>query len=88
MIESDNDGFIYANYANPEYDQLMDDAAKEVDLIKRAAILKQAVEIFLRDLPYIPLLFYGSMNMVSDQLNGWEDNIQNVHPTRYLRIVQ
>ena len=88
MVESDNDGFNYANYANPEYDGLMDQAALEIDINKRAAILKQAEEIFLRDLPFIPILFYGSMSMVSDKLQGWEDNIQNVHPTRYLSIAQ
>ncbi len=88
MVESDNDGFNYANYDNPEYDGLMDKAALEVNIEKRAAILKQAEEIFLRDLPFIPILFYGSMSMVSDKLKGWEDNIQNVHPTRYLSIVQ
>ena len=88
MVESDNDGFNYANYDNPEYDGLMDKAAREVDITKRAAILKQAEEIFLRDLPFIPILFYGSMSMVSDNLKGWEDNLQNVHPTRYMSIVQ
>ena len=29
MVESDNDGFNYANYANPDYDALMDRAADQ-----------------------------------------------------------
>ncbi len=88
MVESDNDGFNYANYNNPEYDSLMDQAAAEVDLEKRADLLKQAETIFMRDLPFIPMLYYGSMSMVSDKLSGWEDNLQNVHPTRYMSIAQ
>ena len=88
MVESDNDGFNYANYNNPEYDALMDQAAAETDLDKRANILKKAEEIFMRDLPFIPLMYYGSMSLVSDKLVGWEDNIQNVHPTQFMSIVE
>ena len=76
----------YGNYNNPEYDALMDKAAVTVDLNERAAILKQVEEIFMRDLPFIPLLYYGSLSLVSDKLKGWEDNIQNAHATRWMRI--
>ncbi|WP_171173306.1 peptide ABC transporter substrate-binding protein [Ruegeria sp. HKCCD8929] len=86
MVESDNDGFNYANYDNAEYDKLMDDAAAETDLEARAEILKQAEGLFMRDLPFIPLLYYSSRSLVSPKLQGWEDNIQNVHASRYLSI--
>ncbi len=86
LVESDNPGFNYANYANPEFDALMDKAAAETDLAARAKILFDAETIFMRDLPYIPLLYYGSLSMVSDKLKGWEDNLQNVHATRWMSI--
>lgn len=86
MVESDNPGFNYANYDNPEYDALMDQAAAETDLTKRAGILKQAEEMFMRDEPFAPLLYYSSHSLVSPKLKGWMDNIQNVHPTRFLSI--
>lgn len=86
MVESDNTGFNYARYENPEYDALMDQAAATVDLEKRSEILKQAEEMFMRDLPFIPLMYYGSMNLVSDSVSGFEDNLQNVHPTRWMSI--
>ena len=86
MVESDNDGFNYANYNNPEYDALMDQAAAETDLGKRADLLKQAEAMFMRDLPFIPLLYYGSLSLVSDKLKGWNDNILNVHATRWMSI--
>jgi oligopeptide transport system substrate-binding protein len=86
MVESDNDGFNYANYANPEYDALMERAAAETDLDKRAELLFEAETIFMRDLPFIPLLYYGSLSLVSDKLEGWQDNIQNVHATRWMAI--
>ncbi len=86
MVESDNEGFNYANYANPEYDALMDKAAATADLDERAGILRQAEEIFMRDLPFIPLLYYSSLSLVSPKLKGWEDNIQNAHASRWMSI--
>ncbi|MCB9942089.1 MAG: peptide ABC transporter substrate-binding protein [Geminicoccaceae bacterium] len=86
LLESDNTGLNYARYQNPEYDALMHEAAATVDLDVRAGILKQAEEIFSRDVPYIPLLYYGSISLVSDRLKGWEDNLRNVHPSRFMSI--
>ncbi|MEE8226422.1 MAG: peptide ABC transporter substrate-binding protein [Kiloniellales bacterium] len=86
MVESDNDGFNYANYANPEYDALMDRAAAESDLDVRARLLLEVEQIFMRDLPFIPLMYYGSLSLVSDRLEGWEDNIQNVHASRWMSV--
>ncbi|MEP2707713.1 MAG: peptide ABC transporter substrate-binding protein [Roseibium sp.] len=88
MVEADNDGFNYARYNNPEYDGLMDEAAKTVDLEKRADILKQAETLFMRDLPFIPLMYYGSMNLVSDKVSGFEDNLLNIHPTRWISLAE
>ncbi|RDC72380.1 peptide ABC transporter substrate-binding protein [Rhodovulum sp. 12E13] len=86
MVESDNDGFNYANYDNAEYDALMDKAAATTDLEARADILQQAEAMFMEDLPFIPLLYYSSRSLVSPDLQGWNDNIQNVHPSRFLSL--
>ncbi|MEZ5826196.1 MAG: peptide ABC transporter substrate-binding protein [Geminicoccaceae bacterium] len=86
LVESENDGFNYARYENADYDALMDKAAATVDLDERAKVLFEAEQIFMRDVPYIPLMYYGSISIVSDKLQGWEDNLMNVHPTRYMSI--
>ncbi|MEZ5845397.1 MAG: peptide ABC transporter substrate-binding protein [Geminicoccaceae bacterium] len=86
LLESENEGFNYARYDNMEYDNLMKRAAATNDLDERAGILFQAEEIFSRDQPYIPLMYYGSISLVSDRLQGWEDNLRNVHPTRFMSI--
>ncbi len=88
QVESENTGLNYANYKNAEFDGLMDKAAAETDLDKRAKILFDAETIFMRDLPYIPILYYGSLSLVSKKLKGWEDNIQNVHASRWMSIEQ
>ncbi|WP_193142312.1 MULTISPECIES: peptide ABC transporter substrate-binding protein [unclassified Meridianimarinicoccus] len=86
LNRADNPGFNYGNYNNPDYDALLDKAAGTVDLAERAAILAEAEELFLRDLPQMPLLYYSSMNLVSDKLQGWEPNIQDVHGSRFISI--
>jgi len=88
LNESDNPGFNYGAYDNPEYDALMDAAAAEIDLEKRAALLAEAETLFLRDVPQIPLLYYSSTSLVSPKLKGWEDNVRNVHPTRFMSLDQ
>ena len=70
----------------PDYDKLMDDAAAENDLEKRAGIMLEAEKIFMRDLPFLPILYYASKNLVSDKLKGFEDNIQDVHASRFMSI--
>jgi oligopeptide transport system substrate-binding protein len=86
LVESDNKGFNYAKYKNPEYDALMKKAAAETNLEARAGILLQAEKIFTRDLPYIPLLYYGSKNLVSSKLEGWHDNLRDAHASRFMSL--
>ena len=88
LFESDNLGFNYPRWENAEYAALMDQAAQANDLDERAAILRQAEEIFLREVPAIPILYYSSRALVSEKLQGWEDNIQDAHGTRFMSIVQ
>ena len=88
MVESDNDGFNYAKYDNAEYDALMDQAAATIDLEARAEVLRQAEELFMRDLPFIPIYHYVNLELVSEKVEGWEDNIQGRHLTRYVRITE
>lgn len=82
----DNDGFNYGRYKNPEYDALMAQSDAEQDPQQRAQLMAQAEELFLRDEPQIVLLTYSSTSLVSPRLSGWEDNVRNVHPTRYLSL--
>jgi oligopeptide transport system substrate-binding protein len=86
LLLSDNQGFNYAKYSNPEFDALMKKAEAEQNLDARAGILKQAEAIVMRDAPYIPVLYYGNNNLVSPKLKGWVDNVTGAHPTRFMSI--
>jgi oligopeptide transport system substrate-binding protein len=86
LLESDNTGFNSGRYHNPEYDRLMRQAEGETDLKKRAEILFSAESIFVRDMPWIPLLFYSTKNLVSSKLKGFQPNTRGAYATRFLRL--
>jgi oligopeptide transport system substrate-binding protein len=88
LNETSNPGFNYGNYSSPEYDALMQRAAASTDVDERAAILAEAETVFLRDVPQVPLMYYSSRSLVSPKVVGWEENLRNVHPTRFLSIQQ
>ncbi|HEV7253816.1 MAG TPA: peptide ABC transporter substrate-binding protein [Mesorhizobium sp.] len=88
LFESENLGFNYPRWSNAEYDALMKKAGETGDLKARSEILRQAEEILLKEVPAIPIMYYASGALVSDKLQGWEDNIMNVHGTRYLSLAQ
>jgi oligopeptide transport system substrate-binding protein len=78
-------GNNYSLYSNPEYDKLLADAASATDPAVRMKLLSDAEALGVaRDLCVVPLLFYGYHTIVSNRIKGWEDNVLDVHPTRYL----
>jgi oligopeptide transport system substrate-binding protein len=78
-------GNNYAEYSNAEYDDLMAKAAAATDAGERMKLLSQAEAIGVaRDLCVVPLLYYSYHNLVSDKVKGFEENVMDVHPTRYL----
>ena len=73
-------------YNNPKFDELMDKAAKEADLEKRAQILQEAEKVMIADAPIIPFAFYASKHMVSAKVTGWENNVQDYHLSRWVTV--
>ncbi|PTM38773.1 peptide ABC transporter substrate-binding protein [Bosea sp. 124] len=86
LFQSDNAGFNFGKYADPQFDMLMKLAAAETDLVKRAAILREADSIIARDQPWIPVLHYSTKNLVSPKLAGFEPNLRGAIPTRFLSL--
>lgn len=76
--------FNVGRYNNPAYEQLLADAAIELDLEKRAALLASAERLVLDDVAVIPLNWVMVRNLVSDNVAGIVDNAKNVHRTRWL----
>lgn len=84
--QSDNKGLNYATWKNADFDALMAKAAQTTDIAARAKILLEADKIFISEEPYLTLLTYGSKNLISKKISGWEPNTLDKHPARYLSV--
>ncbi len=84
-LSETGNGSNYSIYSNPKYDELLKQAASEGDAAKRMAILADAEAIITEDISYIPLLYYSYKNLVSPKLSGFEQNVMDIHPTRFIK---
>ncbi len=72
------------NWSNPEFDRLLAAAGAEGDQAKRMKILRDAEQIFVDEMPVIPIYFYTSLNMVKTDVNGFFPSAQDLHPLHLL----
>jgi oligopeptide transport system substrate-binding protein len=86
LLESHNRGFNYARYANAEFDALMKKAGEELDLEKRAKSLHEAEAVMMRDVPFIPILYYSNRNLISPKLSGFVPNLRGANATRFMSL--
>ena len=56
------------------------------DLAARAEILARAEAITVEEMPLIPTIYSVSSNLVGPHIVGYEDNVVNIHATRWLSI--
>lgn len=74
------------NWSHPQYDELVRGAARETDPAARLEMLRQAEQIWVEELPAIPIYFYTSVNIVKPNVKGFFPTLQDVHPLQLLRI--
>jgi oligopeptide transport system substrate-binding protein len=87
LLKSDIGAQNSEGYANPRFDALMKRAERTIDLDARARLMEEAERIMMDDLPLIPIYHYVSKRLVKPWVDGWVDNIVDIHPTRYLRLL-
>ncbi|GAA4715151.1 peptide ABC transporter substrate-binding protein [Brevibacillus fulvus] len=68
-FQSDNP-FNRTGWKNAEYDQLVKAAFKEADDIKRFQMMHDAEKILIEEAPIMPLYFYSSSYLQSEQVEG------------------
>lgn len=86
LLESETGNLNYGQFANPEFDRLMKAADGTLDLRERARIMARAEKLAMAVQPVAPIYFYVSRNLVAPWVAGFEDNVRNVHPSRYMSI--
>jgi oligopeptide transport system substrate-binding protein len=71
-------------YNNPDYDKLLNKASIELDSHTRTELLADAEQTLIEDYPIAPLYFYVSKHMVKPRIKGFDDNVLDRHPSRFL----
>ncbi|MDB5537251.1 MAG: peptide transporter substrate-bindinhypothetical proteinotein [Devosia sp.] len=79
-----NWGNNYGRYSNAKYDELMNQASSELDLVKRAGLMHQAEALAMDDFASIPIYWYVSKNVVSPKITGFEDNAKDINRIRWM----
>ena len=59
----------YADYSNPEVDHFSEQNLRELDTRTRLDMLQQAMRIVNNDLPYLPLLIYDDVYVISKRIH-------------------
>jgi oligopeptide transport system substrate-binding protein len=79
MMVTDS-GNNQTGWSNPEYDRLIEEAARTADLEKRKEIFQKAEAILMAEAPVIPIYFYTRCNLRRQNVKGWYSNLLDVHP--------
>lgn len=85
IFMSDN-GNNHTGWANKKYDKLIEDALKERNQKKRWALYHQAEEILADELPTIPVYVYTRLYLKNPAVQGWHNNVEDVHPLKFVSI--
>lgn len=73
-------------WGDDRYDELLAKAKSETEVAARMRLLAQAEDIWVENMPAIPLYFYVSNNMVKPEVEGFFATAQDRHPLHLLRI--
>lgn len=86
-VHSSNAGTInYSAYRNQAFDNALNKAMPEANPAVRAALMARAEAILMSDAPILPIYHYVTKNLVGHRVDGWHNNLANVHPSRTLRL--
>lgn len=78
-------GNNYSDFNNPEYERLMNEAtAAGGNPQERFRLLHDAEKILVDELANMPLLYYSYKLLISDKLEGFEENVMDIHPSRFI----
>ncbi|MGD8347034.1 MAG: peptide ABC transporter substrate-binding protein [Lysobacterales bacterium] len=71
-------------YANSRFDALLDEVGTERVRARRERLMFEAERELIADNVIIPIYSYVSKRLVNPHLRGWQPNVLDRHPTRYM----
>ena len=75
----------YGRYSNPSFDKAINQARSASDENQRNQLLSKAEELSITDYPVVPLYTLKTRRLVNRKLEGWSENLRDMHQVRYLR---
>jgi len=85
LLDGKSERFNYGRFADATFDKLLATAAKQ-EPAARAVTMYRAEQAAMKTFPIIPLYHHASRNLVATSVVGWEDNVRDIHPSRYLDL--
>lgn len=77
-----------AGYNNPVFDDLLERAANERINARRHNLMSEAERLLLADQVVLPVFVYVSKRLIHPRLKGWQTNVMDRHPTRFMYWVK
>lgn len=86
LMQTETGPLNYGQFRHPEFDHLMREAARTLDLTERARLMAEAERIAMAEQPVAPIYYYVSRALVAPWVSGYVDNVRNIHLARYMRV--
>lgn len=76
----------FTGFSDSEVDALLDAAQQAQDPLMRSALLQKVEAKVLSEQVVIPIYFFVNKHLVKEEVVGWEDNVSDIHLSKYLRL--
>lgn len=75
-------------YSNSTFDALLDEVGLERVRARRERLMFEAERVLISDHVIIPVYTYVTKRLVNPHLKGWQSNVMDTHPTRYMYLLK
>ncbi len=84
IFRSDNPQNL-SGFQSKKYDEILDEAAVTVDAGARTDLLSNAERLLIDEYPIAPLYFFVSKHLVRTDIENFQTNVLDRHPSQFLR---
>lgn len=75
-------------YNNSTFDAILDEVGTERVRARRERLMFEAERVLITDNAIAPVFTYVTKRLVSLRLKGWQNNVMDHHPTRYMYMLK
>jgi oligopeptide transport system substrate-binding protein len=80
-----DDGNNRTGWSSREYDELLDAVSVTLDRNERNNLFKELERLLVeQECPVLPIYDYVNKGLIKESVLGWEANIRDVHPLKYI----